>query len=195
MKPFCHCLMCPCALLPLFSIWTASISKKIKYVIIHPPLSITAFPGARGHHDCWSLSQLSLAKGTVTPWTSCPDCAIIVLWFYWCLLKSNSAETFCSAKPCEVLQSHVRFFHMTCFPYFSFLFSDQSRVFITSTRGSFWRRLSAQARHSGVRRRFVYGLAFHLTNYTVLPCDVVQDFRHHIYLVLIKHPLLVLTGP
>lgn len=27
------------------------------------------------------------------------------------------------------------------------------------------------------------------------PCDVVQDFRHHIYVVLIKHPLLVLTGP
>lgn len=79
-------------------------------MIIHPSLSVTAYPGARGDHGCWSLSQLSLAKGTVTPWTSCPDCAIIVLWFYWCLLKSNSAETFCSAKPCEVLQSHVRFF-------------------------------------------------------------------------------------
>lgn len=87
---------------PHFSPWAISISKKLN-MIIHRSLSVTAYPGTWGHHGYWSWSQLPLAKGTVTPWTSCPDCVIVVLWFYWCWLKSNSAETYFAP------QSHVRF--------------------------------------------------------------------------------------
>lgn len=70
----------------------------------HPPVLKTIFMCKKWNviiqrslfHLCLSgsLIQLSQLSRMRTPWTSCHKWAVFVLWFYWCLVICNSADTY-----------------------------------------------------------------------------------------------------